>query len=216
MLRNLMFLLFILSASCFFLYAQEEPLKSFEGTVVYKRSDLDDTIRVKMYFKDTRARVDYYSESGKLRKYSMYNFSEDKLLIVNPRKKMYVEKSIKSEILPSGNEAEIRKTGNYKEILGFKVYQWIVKNTKRNTVVSYWVLPESYPNYKRMLKAMGRTRKIINYYTNIPDTHGYIFLEAEEFSLVRDRRMRFKALAISFEIPKDELFELPENYQLFE
>jgi hypothetical protein len=216
MLRNLYILCVILLVSGAFIFAQNKQNSNFEGTIKYQRSDLDDTLVVKMYFKGDKVRIDYYTKDNTLFKYKIFDFATDRMLIINPEKKLYVERSIDPNTIPLDSDAEITKTGNHKTILGKEAYQWIVKNTKRNTVVSYWVLPGSYDYYSYMFEAMGRTNKIIGYYSHIPENRGFILLEAEEFSLVRDRRMRFRAIEIDKESPDPRLFELPKNYELFE
>lgn len=216
MLRNLYVLFVFLIAFSASLYAQNEKNAKFEGSIEYERYDLDDTLIVKMYFKNDKVRIDYYTKDKELFKYKIFNFSTDRMLIINPERQLYVEKSIEQDMIPLDSEAEISKTGNHKEILGKEVYQWIVKNTKRNTVVSYWVLPGCCDYYSYMFEAMGRTNKIIGYFSHIPENKGFILLEAEEFSLVRDRRMRLVATKIIQQSPDPELFKLPDNYELFE
>jgi hypothetical protein len=216
MLRNLYVLFVFLFAFSASLHAQNEKNAKFEGSIEYERYDLDDTLIVKMYFKNDKVRIDYYTKDKKLIKYKIFNFSTERMLIINPQRQLYVEKIIKQDMIPLDSEAEISKTGNHKKILGKGVYQWIVKNTKRNTVVSYWVLPGSCDYYSYIFQAMGRTNKIFGYYSHIPDSKGFILLEAEEFSLIRDRRMRFVATKIIKQSPNPKLFELPDNYELFE
>lgn len=216
MIRTLYFLFFALISVGLFTGARIESEAKFQGEILYQKADLADTVNLKMYFKDSKVRVDYFNASGILHKYKLINFTENLIYTVNPSRKLYVQNQLTAPDGTQDPNIEIDKTGNHKQILGYTGYQWIVKNKKRNSVVSYWVTEEDYDYYTLILDALNRTDKIVDYFGDIPENEGYLILEAEEFSLVRERRMCLRALDMKKRQLNENLFELPANYQLFE
>ncbi len=216
MLKQLYFLPITIILLGLLIGATIDSNKDFEGKILYQRAALNDTSNIELYIKAANVRINYYDNSGVLNKYKLIDFKEKNYYTVNPRKKLYVQSSFSDEKNIPDNDAEIKKTKNCKKILGHTGYQWIVKNKKRNSVVSYWVAEGNCNQYTFILNTINNTDKIINYFNKISNNKGWQILEAEEFSLVREKRMCLKALEIKKEKFNDKLFQLPDNFKLFE
>ena len=109
----------------------------------------------------------------------------------------------------------ISKTKNYKFIAGNKCYQWIVKNKENKSVVSYWVANKKYKYFGDLLKITNDTDKISKYYTLITQTEGYIPMLSVERSWVREQRMVISAEKVLKLSIDDNLFEVPDDYEIF-
>ena len=200
----------------FFTSASSDEGIDFEGMIVYEKASLSDTVVLNLYFKGNKVRIDEFDKHGKLLEYKILDFDKKEITTINPERKLYVRSAILTDKIPIGSEIGIDKTANYKYVNNRKVYQWIVKNKTRNSVVSYWVTEEKYDYFKNIFAYLNESDKISSFYTHIPDTGGFIPLIAEERSLVRVPRMSLRALKITENKVNDNLFIIPGDYKVFD
>ncbi|MEA2041067.1 MAG: DUF4412 domain-containing protein [Bacteroidota bacterium] len=188
----------------------------FEGIIVYQKASLSDTVIMNVFIKEDRVRVDEYDLEGKLLKGRIMDFKSERMIILQPDRKIYTTKAVLPGNKLYASEVAIEKTQNHKTVNNMEVYQWIVKNKKRNSVVSYWVADMNYNYFGHLFRYLNCSDKISEFYDLIPVTAGFIPLQAVEHSLVRDTRMSFNAVKVFRTGVNSNQFVVPSDYSLFE
>lgn len=170
MLFALTFIMLASGMNC--LFAQDEKFEgTAEMTLKGKKSDND----VKYYAKNNMARVEMGENAGKETRMPLQGtiiFKNDKMFILMPSRKTYVEKSlnIKNKLNELSRREDldrnISRTGQQKDILGHKADQWIIKtnsgeielwNTHElgNILFFQNTSAESYPKWFQEVTAGG-------------------------------------------------------------
>jgi hypothetical protein len=154
----------------------------FEGEIVFTKSTLKDTAYYAYKIKGNKLRIEELDSKFKMNNYMLVDISKPSVYAVNPKRKLYVE-------MPSHHkfnffdttEFVIYKTENYKQIQGYKCYQWRVRNKTRNTEVAYWVCNDFLVTFADFLKLLNRDENSSLYYLHIPDTDGFfLFLLSKD------------------------------------
>ncbi len=201
--------------SYFSLSLNAQNNKSFEGIITYKKETMNDTVFNNFYIKGSKIRIDYILKTGKLLKYKIIDFKNNEYIVVNPSKKLYVQSYINKTTTVKNGSLIVDKTGNYKFIQQKKCFQWLVKDKQNNTVVSYWVSYEGYNYYGDLLEILNETEKIFSYFSQIPNSNGYIPFISVERSWLRDERMKMTAEKIIEISIDDSIFDIPKGYLPF-
>jgi len=190
--------------------------QAFEGKIHSVKASGSDTSYVNYYIKGNSVRVDELDSRKKMTKFTIFNLSDNSIRVFSPDKKLF--KLLKpSPYVPVENKGfEINKTQNYKDIEGYRCYQWIVKNKETNTYVAYWVAQDSFFFFNDFLKLMNKSEKSSSYYLLIPDSKGFYPFEIEERTLLREFRMKMAVEEVKKEKIDDKLFLIPNDYTSFD
>ena len=207
----LFFIFFYISLSAI----NQKQNDNFEGVIQFKKETLSDTLFYNYYFKGSTVSIDNYTKTGKILNCKIIDFNKGEIKIVNPKRKLYIQKYVKTKKQFQDTSLSIIKTKNYKYIIGHKCWQWIVKNRNNKSVVSYWVTNKKYNYFNELLIILDDTEKISKYFSLIKKTTGYIPLLSIERSWLRTRRMSISAEKIINLSIDDSLFEIPDDYEIF-
>jgi hypothetical protein len=113
----------------------------FEGKVVYKMIQDDETINMNYFVKEGKIKIDVQGENeGSM----IFDSKDNTMLIMMPAQKMYMQMNMNmnSEEIENAKEKEnkFRKTGEKKEILGYTCEKWIYKDDESE--VESWLTKE--------------------------------------------------------------------------
>ncbi len=184
----------------------------FEGRIAFVRESMTDTTYFNYYVKGKTIRVDDLDKNHKLIKFTLYSLDDNTIKVVNPDKKLYKSSRSNPYVASDNNGYEIQKTPNTKDINSYKCSQWLVKNLQAKTFITYWVANDNFSFFNDFLKLMNKTEKASAYYLQIPDSNGFIPMETEERSNLRELRMRMAVVTIKKEKLDDKLFSIPKDY----
>lgn len=163
--------------------------------------------------KGSLARVDEVDKDNRLVSRRLIDLEKNTVVALSPQQKLYTNLQVSN--LPKVNRAgvEVRKTENYKEINGYKCYQWRVKDVQRNTEVAFWVANESFEFFEQVIQLLNRTEQSLTLYQVIPENDGFFPMLTEERTLLRKEKLKISVVDISRTNLSAKLFEIPEGYQ---
>lgn len=212
--QNHICLIFILLISV--LFVNKVQGQTFEGEILYSKETKSDTSYYAYKIKGDKIRIEELDAEFNLVNYMIVDLGKQSVHAVNPRRKIYVELPSRTRLnFRDTSEFVIYKTENYKNIKGYKCYQWRVRNKKQDTEIAYWVSNEFFDRFNEFVKLINRKEKNSIYFLHIPNTYGFLPLLAVERSILREFRMQHEVLKIEKKNYSAALFEIPEDYKKF-
>ncbi|HNV96425.1 MAG TPA: DUF4412 domain-containing protein [Bacteroidales bacterium] len=194
--------------------------KSFEGVIFFSMEMLSDTMYYTYSIKDRNVRLDEYNRCKSCKfpdNYMLFDLDNKKITALNPQRKMYLHLTV-NEFKEYNNNDDfiILKTNNSKKILGYKCYQWRVRNKKQNTEISYWVANDHFNFFIDYLKLWNRSERHATYFLRIPETQGFFPMLSEERTTLREQKMTLRVLSIQKKALDPSLFQIPKDYKSYE
>ncbi len=202
---------------------QNNPQKSktFEGIIFFSMELLYDTLYYTYYVKDHMVRLDEFYQCRNCKvpnNYMLFNLQKKEIVAVSPIRKMYINLPVNEykENPITDKDYTIIKTNNNKKILGYKCYQWRVRNKNQNTEISYWVAKDEFNFFINLLKLWNRNEKHAQYFLKIPDNNGVFPLLSEERTTLREEKMTLRVLVLQKRALDDNLFKIPSDYKRYD
>ncbi|MBI4645274.1 MAG: DUF4412 domain-containing protein [Bacteroidia bacterium] len=193
--------------------------KPFEGSIYFVQETLTDTSYYTYYVKGRKVRLDIHSDCNNCEEFEnrlLFDLDAGTITALQPRRKLYMNITVRPYISVPDNNYEINQTKNYKMILGYKCYQWRVKNKSQNTEIAYWVANDNFNFFHDFLKLWNRAEKHAVYYLKIPESDGYFPLLSEERSTLREKKMRLNVIRINKTELDKKMFEIPLDYHPYD
>jgi len=191
---------------------------SFEGYIRFMQITTEDTLYYKYFVKDRMVRMDSYEKDNlnDPESYIMFYLDQKLIYAFKPSKKMYVNLMNKPFHNTTDDNFRILKTSNSKKILGYRCYQWRVRNKDQNTEVSYWVANDNFNFFEDFLKLWNRSEKHACYFLRIPEIKGYFPLQSEERTSLREQKMTLKVIEIQKQTLNRSIFEIPPDFKNYD
>jgi len=197
-----------------FAHAQENSV--FEGKIFLSKYTLTDTLHAILIVKNNKIRLDELNKNNTLKKYTLLDINGPEIYAFNAQRKLYTMLPVHPWSGDAEKKFEVLKTGNYKEILGYKCFQWIVKNKEKNTEVTYWVEKEHFPFFYKMMQLLNINENTSQFFLEIPEAENVFPLLTVERSLLREWKSKIVITDIQKEPIEDSIFDIPKDYELFE
>jgi len=199
------------------LYNNNCKAQAFEGEIVFTKETLKDTTFYSYKVKGNKIRIEELNRQLKMINYMLVDVSKPSVHAINPKRKLYVEMPTHLRLnFKDTTQFTIYKTDNYKNINGYKCFQWRVRNKKEKTEIAYWVCGDFFNYFADFLKLLNREEKSSIYYLHIPDTYGFLPLHAVERSLLREWKSNLEVLKIEKKNLSTALFKIPKDYKMFQ
>lgn len=188
---------------------------NFEGEMLVLERSLFDTNYYRYYVKGKYIRIDELKDTQIINT-TIINLLENKIIRINPFKKMYVINSIHSIKTTQDSFIEIKNTHNYKYICGEKCSQWRIKNKNENFEFSYWISEsKSYNFFYYFSNNFKNGLKHLHYFTILPDVFGKLPFEISEYTTLRDFIHQFKVIKVNKTNLDTSLFTIYKNLTLY-
>lgn len=196
----------------------EDVYKSFNGILIYYEYTPFDTTLYEVYVTKNKIRVDSYNgleKKGDPNKIVIYNLKDQKILALKPSALIYKYINSNANYEPCSEGCEILIDKNiYKYITGIKCKQYRVRNKAENTDITYWVPEEKYTFYSQMMAMKHSIKRPHKYFFKLPN-HEYVFpMQTVERTLLREEKSSFKVIHFEESTIVDNIFEIPEGYNL--
>ena len=185
----------------------------FMGTMKFVRYSNFDTSYYFVTIGKEDIRIDVADEHQKTIETCIYDYIENKGVMLSPEKRQYL--TLSQPLFNNNNTDEdfsFVKTENYRIINNLKCYQWRVKNEKLSTEIEYWVTNFDFPLLSKLNNFDGKANNLITFFRHIPDNDGYIPVESIEYNLFREIKDKLCLLEIIAKQPEASVFEIPSNY----
>ena len=143
--------------------------QSFEGSIEFKMSTLQDTTTNFYYVKGKDVKLDQIGrKSGKVEGSFIFNTETGEMKSVNPIRKVWLDHKSETAPIIKGTCVTTKGT-NTKMVQGQKCTEYIVKNTEENTVITYWMASGKYDFFATIVKIWNRNDKKSIYFNQIND-----------------------------------------------
>lgn len=194
----------------------KNDIKSFEGSIDLVQESHYDTSYFTYFVKDENVRIDKLDNNHILIQSLLINLEKREVYILSPSKKLYTKLIVNKQHKLDDENFTILKTENSRMVDNYKCYQWRVKNTERNTEVSYWVAQNNFYFFEELVRLIDSTNDIYEFFEKIPDTQGFFPMLSIERTLLRKEKSRTYVVNISGKKVNNNLFKIPSDYKLLQ
>jgi hypothetical protein len=189
--------------------------KSFEGSITMVKESFYDTTFFTYYVSDNRIRIEERNSKKDLQTVYLVNIDKKEVFVIDPLKKMYTKLKKISNTENAEEHFTIKKTDNYKLIKGIKCFQWRVKNSDKNSEISYWVTQNNFDFFEKMVNVLNQTDRSWEFFNRIPNNQGFFPMLYVERNLLRDEKMRTAVLQIVERSIDTSIFNIPKGFKMF-
>jgi hypothetical protein len=188
----------------------------FEGNITFVKQTIYDTTYSVYSVKNNLVRIDQHNARHQIVQTMIVDIQNENIVALCPTLKLYTKlrKNANNHIVTS--EFQATKTKNYKYIDGYKCFQWLVRNRRINSEVSFWVVESDFDFFKSVATLLGKTEdysSFCSYYDQIPKTNGFFPIMIVERTLVRDEKMRVSVQRINRCRVDEKTFKIPRDYK---
>jgi Domain of unknown function (DUF4412) len=118
--------------------------------------------------------------------------------------------------LPKDVKTEVKKTGEMKEMVGYKCEKWIVKSGTEDRTITYWVAADKFDFFVPLLETLNRKDEQAVFFLEIPDAIGVFPVVGVEQKLDGAEVSKLQVTKVSKGAQKATLFEIPAGFNKFE
>jgi hypothetical protein len=205
---------FILLTTLFLQFVPFQSKTPFEGVIEFDRKAGSSQMKYKYFIKDDKIRIEDYGSDGTLQGIMLVNTTANKVIGLSPDRKLYMD--VPNNRIPKDVAVEVKKTGNTKDIQGYKCSEIKVTCKDESRVITYWVGGDNFTFLLPMLKTMNRMDKTSVYFLKIPDVGNVFPMIGEEKKLDGTLLSLLKVTSIKEQTLDNSLFEIPKGYSKFE
>ena len=192
-------------------------VQKFEGSIKCVHQTSSDTTYYTYHVKDDFVRIDEMNSRDEIENSLIFDLKSKSITAISPKRKLYKKLPIRSDNDDNNeNFTIIKSPSNYKQIHGYKCYQWRVKNKAENTEIAYWVAYDNFEFFEDLLKIWNRSEKSSIFYMKIPDKNGFFPMLQVERTLLRDFRNKQEVIEINKAEIKKDVFNIPKDFISFD
>lgn len=188
--------------------------QSFSGSIDFKYYTQKDTNMNVYFIKDPLVKLEQYGKKGgDIIGSFIFDLKAHEIKWVNPKRKLWgYQKSETPQIIRG--QCIVSKTGNVKKLLGYRCFEYIVRNTEENIVISYWITTDKFDFFSPLIQLWNRKDKQSIYFGQIKDLpKGSMPLLSEEKQISDGKTLtRLEAVKISPSVLSDESVSVPAGY----
>jgi hypothetical protein len=185
----------------------------FEGNIDLVYITQYDTTYFSFFVKQDNIRIDKFDKNRKHTESILLSLKKDIIYVISPSRKLYTQVNYTAEDKSKDKNFEVQKTENTRIIIGQTCYQWRVKNTERNTEVSYWVVKNDFDFFEKFVHLFNSVDKLYEFFEKIPDSKGFFPFLVEERTLLRAEKSKLIVQKISNRILSQSYFDIPADYE---
>lgn len=188
--------------------------QGFGGSIEFKYYTQKDT-NMNIYFvKEPLVKLEQYGKKGgDIIGSFIFDLKAHEIKWVNPKRKLWgYQKSETPQIIRG--QCIVSKTGNIRKILGYRCYEYIVRNTEENLVISYWITSDKFEFFTPLIQLWNRKDKQSIYFGQIKDLpKGSMPLLSEEKQISDGKVLtRLEATKITPSVLGDESVAVPAGF----
>lgn len=207
MKKSLLFLAFLYTALTGF-------SQGFGGSIEFKYYTQKDTNMNVYFVKEPLVKLEQYGKKrGDIIGSFIFDLKAHEIKWVNPKRKLWgFQKSETPQIIRG--QCIVSKTGNIRKILGYRCYEYIVRNTEENLVISYWITTDKFEFFTPLIQLWNRKDKQSIYFGQIKDLpKGSMPLLSEEKQISDGKVLtRLEATKIMASVLGDDAVAVPAGF----
>jgi len=186
----------------------------FEGIIYFQKSDEKQVNFFRYYVKGDKVRIEDVDENGELNGILLIDMSKVSLKMLSCSAQLYIDVPISEQV--ETPKVKITRTGEMKMVVGKECEKWKIIDTEKFSSFEFWVNEGNYPFLTPMLRMLNRNDNIALAWVSLLVGDNYFPFEGIEYSSTGKEITRLQVIDIKEVELKDDLFDIPSNYSLFE
>lgn len=188
--------------------------QSFEGTIEFTKTTGPVVTNYKYYVKGDHVRIEELSSRGNVQGIMLVDNRDNTVTALSPDRKLYMD--VPNMRLPKEIKADVKKTGEMKDMAGYKCEKWVVKSPSEDRILTYWVAQDAFDFFIPLLKTLNRKDEQALFFLKIDGAKGVFPMLGTEQKIDGSEVSRLEVTKVSRGAQKSELFEIPAGFSKFE
>ncbi len=188
--------------------------QSFEGTIEFTKTTGPVVTNYKYFIKGDHVRIEELSSRGSVQGIMLVDNRDRTVTALSPDRKLFMD--VPNMRLPKDFKAEVKKTGEMKDLAGYKCEKWTVKSPAEDRQLTYWVAQDAFNFFIPMLETLNRKDEQALYFLKIEGAAGVFPMLGTEQKLDGSEVSRLEVTKVSRGAQKADLFQVPAGYTKFE
>ncbi|MBX2981258.1 MAG: DUF4412 domain-containing protein [Flavobacteriales bacterium] len=188
--------------------------QSFEGTIEFTKTTGPVVTNYKYYVKGDHVRIEELSSRGNVQGIMLVDNRDNTVTALSPDRKLYMD--VPNMRLPKEIKADVKKTGEMKDMAGYKCEKWVVKSPSEDRILTYWVAQDAFDFFIPLLKTLNRKDEQALFFLKIDGAKGVFPMLGTEQKIDGSEVSRLEVTKVSRGAQKSELFEIPAGFAKFE
>lgn len=188
--------------------------QSFEGIIEFTKTTGPVVTNYKYYVKGDHVRIEEISARGDVQGIMLVDNHDKTVTALSPDRKLYMD--VPNMRLPKEVKADVKKTGEMKDMAGYKCEKWVVKSPSEDRMLTYWVAQDAFDFFLPMLETLNRKDEQALFFLKIDGAKGVFPMLGVEQKIDGSEVSRLEVSRVSRGPQKTDLFEIPAGFTKFE
>lgn len=188
--------------------------QSFEGVIEFTKTTGPVVTTYRYHVKGDYIRIEEVNSRGDVQGIMLVDTRDKTVTALSPERKLYMD--VPNMRLPKEVETLVQKTSEMKEFAGYKCEKWVVKSTKEDRVLTYWVAADEFNFFIPLLETLNRKDEQAVFFLQIKDAKGVFPMLGIEQKTDGAEVSRLEVTKVAKGVQKASLFEIPAGYNKFE
>ena len=188
--------------------------QSFEGTIEFTKTTGPVVTNYKYYIKGDHVRIEELSSRGAVQGIMLVDDHDKTVTALSPDRKLYMD--VPNMRLPKEIKADVKKTGEMKDMAGYKCEKWVVKSPSEDRILTYWVAQDAFDFFIPMLETLNRKDEQALFFLKIDGSKGVFPMLGVEQKIDGSEVSRLEVTKVARGPQKTDQFEIPAGFTKFE
>ncbi|QQR87907.1 MAG: DUF4412 domain-containing protein [Flavobacteriales bacterium] len=188
--------------------------QAFEGTIEFTKTTGPVVTNYKYYVKGDHVRIEEINSRGEVQGIMLVDTKDRTVYALSPERKLYMD--VPNMRLPKDVKTEVKKTGEMRDMAGYKCEKWVVKSTAEDRNITYWVAADEFNFFIPLLETLNRKDEQAVFFLEIDGAAGVFPLLGVEQKLDGSEVSKLEVTKVTKGVQKPALFEIPGDYNKFE
>ena len=168
----------------------------------------------KYYIKGEHVRIEEISARGDAQGIMLVDTRDKTVTALSPDRKLYMD--VPNMRLPKEVKTDVKKTGEMRDMAGYKCEKWIVKSAAEDRTITYWVAADKFDFFIPLLETLNRKDEQAVFFLEVPDAIGVFPMLGVEQKLDGAEVSKLQVTKVVKGVQKPTLFEIPAGFNKFE
>lgn len=188
--------------------------QGFEGVIEFTKTNGPVVTDYKYYVKGDQVRIEELNFRGKVQGIMLVDNKKRTVTALSPDRKLFMD--VPNMRLPREFKADVRKTGETKQIAGYTCEKWTVKSPSEDRQLTYWVANDGFDFFIPLLETLNRKDEQALFFLKIDKASGVFPMLGVEQKIDGSEVSRLEVTKVSRKEQGAELFSIPAGFTKFE
>lgn len=203
-----------LAATAIFLASSGLHAQGFEGTIEFTKTTGPVVTNYRYFVKNGHVRIEEISAKGNVQGVMLVDTRAKSVVALSPDRRLYMD--VPNMRLPKEVHAEMRKTGETRQIAGYTCEKWVAKSTAQDRQMTYWAAKGDFDFFLPMLETLNRKDEQAVFFMQFNDVGGVFPMLGIEQKLDGSEASRLEVTKVVSGEQRLALFAVPQGYTKFE